>query len=159
MLGWIEDIKRWNDAVTIQQEGSILPETLFEHLSPNFQTLCKQINASYENNLFDCTAVIMRCLLERLLVWSYQNYDIEFEITAKGGVHHISLDKIIRNASQTTVLKLSASTKKELILFKDMGNYSAHRIWFNCTQQDIKPRILKYRVIIEELIYKAGLKE
>lgn len=68
MLGWIEDIKRWNDAVTIQQEGSILPETLFEHLSPNFQTLCKQINASYENNLFDCTAVIMRCLLERLLV-------------------------------------------------------------------------------------------
>ena len=45
-----------------------------------------------------------------------------------------------------------------MALFKDLGNYSAHKIWYNCTQGDIKPHILKYRAIIEELMYKAGLK-
>lgn len=160
MLSWIHDIEHWNDkdTITILQEESILPEALFQDLSPNFQSLCKQINASYENNLFDCTAVMMRRLLEGLLVLSYQNYGIESEITAKDHVHHVTLDKIIKNAEQNTVLELSGNTKKELMIFKDLGNYSAHKIWYNCTQQDIKPHILKYRVIIEELIYKSGLK-
>ncbi len=46
-----------------------------------------------------------------------------------------------------------------MALFKDLGNYSAHKIWYNCTQQDIKPHILKYRAIIEELMYKSGVKK
>ena len=41
---------------------------------------------------------------------------------------------------------------------KDLGNYSAHKIWYNSTKQDIEPHILKYRAIIEELMYKAKLK-
>lgn len=161
MAMWIQDIKHWKndeDTFTIQQEESILPEALFKDLSPNFQSLCKQINASYENNLFDCTAVMMRRLLEGLLVLSYQNYGIESEITTKDHVHHVTLDKIIKNAEQNTTLGLSGNTKKELSIFKDIGNYSAHKIWYNCTQRDIEPHILKYRVIIEELIYKSGLK-
>ena len=160
MLRWIQDIEHWNDkdTITIQQEESILPEVLFSDLSSDFQSICKQINASYENNLFDCTAVMMRRLLEGLLVLSYQNYGIESEITAKDHVHHLTLDRIIKNAEQNTTLKLSSSTRRELMIFKDLGNYSAHKIWYNCTQQDIKPHILKYRVIIEELIYKSGLK-
>lgn len=160
MKSWIEDIKRWNlnDSTTIQQDGTILPDSLFKELMPNFQSLCKQINASYENNLFDCTAVMMRRLLEALLVLSYQNYGIESEITAKDHIHHVTLDKIIKNAEQNTTLNFSSNTRKELSLFKDLGNYSAHKIWYNCTQQDIKPHILKYRVIIEELLYKSGLK-
>lgn len=160
MLSWIQDIEHWNDedTITIQQEEFILPEALFKDLSPNFQSLCKQINASYENNLFDCTAVMMRRLLEGLLVLSYQNYGIESEIIAKDQVHHVTLDKIIKNAEQNTTLELSGNTRKELMIFKELGNYSAHKIWYNCSQQDIKPHILKYRVIIEELIYKSGLK-
>ena len=45
-----------------------------------------------------------------------------------------------------------------MALFKDIGNYSAHKIWYNSTRQDIEPHILKYRVIVEELMYKAGIK-
>ena len=101
---------------------------------------------------------MMRRLLEALLVLSYQNYGIESEITAKDHIHHVTLDKIIKNAEQNTTLNFSSNTRKELSLFKDLGNYSAHKIWYNCTQQDIKPHILKYRVIIEELLYKSGLK-
>ena len=155
---WIYQIKHWkdNDNVTVNQNGSVLPNELFNTLPSNVQSLCKQINASYENNLYDCTAVIMRRLLESLLVLSYQRAGIEADIM--NGNYHVTLDKMIRNAEQNRALALSSNTKKEMALFKDLGNYSAHKIWYNCTQGDIKPHILKYRAIIEELLYKAGLK-
>lgn len=161
MEQWIVDVRGWKekDTVTIEQLGTILPISLFEGLLPNFQSLCKQINASYEKHLYDCTAVLMRRLLECLLVLSYQKAGIESEIMDKNGNYHISLDGIIKNASQNSVLALSANTKKDMSLFKDLGNYSAHKIWYNCTQQDIKPHILKYRVVIEELLYKSAMKQ
>ena len=155
---WIEDVKHWEeeDTATVEQFGTILPDALLNSLPANVQALCKQINASYENNLFDCTAVIMRRLLESLLVLSYQKAGIEEEIM--NGNYHVTLDKIIKNAEQNATLALSSNTKKDMALFKDLGNYSAHKIWYNCTQGDIKPHIFKFRVIIEELMYKAGLK-
>jgi hypothetical protein len=159
MESWVNDILHWKDEdnVTIEQNESILPNAVVEGLSPNIQSLCKQINASYEHNLYDCTAVIMRRLLEGLLVVSYQNNGLEVDITDKNG-RHFSLDKIIKNAEQNPNLSLSLNTRKDMNLFRELGNYSAHKIWFNSTQKDIEPHILKYRAIIEELIYKAGLK-
>lgn len=158
MESWIGDIRSWdkNDATTIEQFGTVLPDDLFNSLPTNVQSLCKQINASYEKNLFDCTAVIMRRLLEGLLVLSYQKAGIESEIL--NGNYHVTLDKMIKISEQNATLALSGNTRKDMVLFKDLGNYSAHKIWYNCTQGDIKPHILKYRAIIEELIYKAGLK-
>lgn len=154
---WIKDIKNWaKEDLTVEQAGTILPDALFSGLHNNIQLICKQINASYEKNLFDCTAVMMRRLLESLLVLAYQKAGIENEIS--NGNNHVPLDKIIKNAEQNSTLMLSSNTKKDMALFKDLGNYSAHKIWYNCTQGDIKPHILKYRVIIEELMYKAGVK-
>lgn len=157
---WINDIRHWGDedTITIDQSGSVLPNELFSGLSNNVRSLCKQINASYEGNLYDCAAVMMRRLLEGLLVLSYQNIGIESDIMDKTGKHHISLDLIIKNAEQNAALALSSNTKKDMALFKDLGNYSAHKIWYNCTQGDLKPHILKYRAIIEELLYKSGMK-
>lgn len=96
-------------------------------------------------------------LLAGLLVLAYQNNGLEADITEKNG-RHFSLDKIIKNAEQNPNLSLSLNTRKDMNLFRELGNYSAHKIWFNSTQKDIEPHILKYRAIIEELIYKAGLK-
>lgn len=159
MEQWITDIGSWDSDkdIAINESGTILPSALFENTTQNVQTICKQINASYENNLYDCTAVMMRRLLEGLLVLAYQNNGIEAEITDNNGWHS-TLDKIIKNAIQNKVLTLSANTKRDMWLFKDIGNYSAHKIWYNSTKQDIEPHILKYRVIIEELMYKAGVK-
>lgn len=159
MKHWINDINHWcnRDDIAIEQNETILPAAVFNVLSPNIQSLCKQINASYEHNLYDCAAVIMRRLLEGLLVLAYQYNHLEIDITEKNG-RHFTLDKTIKNAEQNQKLALSANTRKDMALFKELGNYSAHKIWFNSTKKDIEPHILKYRAIIEELIYKAGLK-
>lgn len=160
MRRWINDIHQWekDDDTEIKHEGTILSDTIFQGTPSYIQNLCKQINASYENNLFDCSAVIMCRLLEILLVLSYQNMNMESEIMSKNENRHIAFDKIIKNAEQNQKLSLSQNTKKDISIFKDLGNYSAHKIWYNCTQKDIQPNILKYRAIIEELLYKAGIK-
>ena len=158
MKRWISDVKNWRkDSNTIVEEGTVLPEGLYERVSSNIQSLCKQINASYENNLFDCAAVIMRRLLENLLVLSYQNAGIDYEIMDKSGCVYLPLDKIIKNAVQNKTLVLSSNSKRDLPFFKDLGNYSAHKIWYNCTKQDIHQHIFKYRVIVEELMYISGV--
>lgn len=160
MRKWISDIKQWknDDPERIEQAGTIIPDVITNDLPKYIQSLIQQINASYENKLFDCCAVIMRRLLEVLLVLSYQNQEIESDIMDKSGDRHITLDKMIKNAEQNSKLALSSSTKKGMMIFKDLGNYSAHKIWYNCTKQDIEPHVFEYRAIIEELIYKAGLK-
>lgn len=159
MESWIEDIKSWEfiDDKTIEQKESILPEAIFSDLRLNFQSICKQINASYENNLYDCTAIMMRRLLEGLLIISYQNNGIEDHIKKDNGFY-LNLNKIISDAANNNELNLSSDTKKNMAKFKDLGNYSAHKIWYNTTRKDIEPLIYMYRVIIEELIYKSGLK-
>ena len=157
---WIEEYKRSKETATdnIEQFGTVLPEDLFSTLPSNVVKICKQINASYERHLYDCAAVMMRRLLEDLLVLSYQNANIESEIMDNSGKAHVSLDRIIKNAEQNLTLSLSSNTKRDMNLFKDLGNYSAHKIWYNCTQGDLRPHILKYRAIIEELMYKSGIK-
>lgn len=141
MEGWIRDVKSWKtkDEIAIEQLGTILPDALYNSLPSNIQSLCKQINASYENNLYDCTAVIMRRLLESLLVLSYQNAGIETEITDKSGAYHIQLDKIIKNAEQNSTLNLSSNTRKDMMLFKDLGNYSPIKYGTTAPKEILSP--------------------
>lgn len=159
MEKWINDIYGWDveDDITIEQNETILPLAIFNGLQQNFQSICKQINASYEHNLYDCAAVMMRRLLEGLLIMVYQSNGIESEIKNKNG-RHLTLDKIIKNAENNSELSLSVNTKNNMYKFKNLGNYSAHKIWYNTTKKDIEPLVFDYRVIIEELIYKSGLK-
>ena len=161
MHGWIHDIKGWSteDYESISQEGTIIPNTITNGLPKPIQTLAWQVNASFENNLFDCCAVVMRRLMEVLLILTYQNHGIESEIMDNSRNRHIPLEKIINNATQNSTLALSTNTRNDMNLFRDLGNYSAHKIWYNCTRQDIQSKAMKYRVLIEELIYKAGFKK
>lgn len=158
MEGWINELNNPSvDSTTITQQGTIIPDAVISN-SPNYiKKLCMQINASYENNLFDCTAVMMRRVMEILLILSYRKNNIEADIINPKTNRHLMLDGIVKNAEQNQVLGLSANTKHDMALIKDLGNYSAHKIWYNCTNQDIDHCALKYRAIIEELLYKSGL--
>jgi len=135
----------------------ILPSLLFSSASKSIQSICQQINESYNYGLYDCAAVMMRRLLEGLLVLTYQKLGVEEDIMDNNG-GHFPLDKIIKNASRNKTLSLSINTKRDMDKFKNLGNYSAHKIWYNALKEDIEPHIHQYRTIIEELMYKAGEK-
>lgn len=128
--GWISDITKWQDADTsnvIISNSSIIPNELTEGLQRNIKKLCYQINSSYEHNLFDCCAVIMRRLLEILLIETYVTSGLEDEIKLENG-YYLNLDKIIDKVDNSKKIRFSATTKKDLKQIKDIGNFSAHKI-------------------------------
>lgn len=156
--GWIDDMVSGQNSKSSQilSHSSIIPNELVDHLQRNVKQLCFQINASYENNLFDCTAVIVRRLLEILLIETFTKNGLENEIKSENGFY-ITLDKIIDKIETFKSIRFSATTKKDLKDIKNIGNFSAHKIWYNCTKPDIDLIKQKYRIIVEELLYHAGL--
>lgn len=142
-----EEIDTWN---------SILPQSLYENSRQFIISLAKQINASYENNISDGCAVLMRRLLEISLILAYQNLGIEIEIQNPDKSYKM-LDGIINNAVTNGKLALSKDSKTVLQDFKELGNFSAHKIYYNCRKSEIDIVSRKYRATIEELFYKSGL--
>lgn len=140
----------------IETINSILPETLYANTRGFIESLSKQINASYENNLFDGCAVLMRRLLEVGLILAYQKINIESAIQNPDGSYKM-LDGIINDALVNSKLALSKDARAVLHDFKELGNFSAHKIYYNCRKTEIEIIARKFRATVEELLYKGGL--
>ena len=140
----------------VVDDGSILPEPDYKSTRGYIESLAKQMNASYEHNLFDGCAVLMRRLVEILLVLSCRNLHIEAEIQDSTGNFEM-LDGIIKNAKNNTTLALSRNSKGCLDIFRELGNFSAHKIEYTCRREYIHPHVQNYRALIGELLYKSGI--
>jgi hypothetical protein len=141
----------------VMDDGTILPPVLYEKTRGFIVSLAKQINRSYEQNIFDGCAVLMRRLEEVLLILSYQHLKIDDEIKHKNGNYKM-LEDIVANAQSNATLKLSRNGKKTIEKIREMGNYSAHQIHYQCRREWIQEKIEEYRALITELIDKAGLR-
>lgn len=143
------------DFETIKSDSEFIDENLFNSSPTYIKNLVKQINCAYANNLFDAVAVLTRRVFEILLIKSYLKIGIEDDIKTNG--NYIMLEKIIDNAVQNKKLALSRS-RNDLDSIRNVGNYSAHKLEYNANKNDIDKIKDKYRVIVEELLYKSGLK-
>lgn len=141
----------------VTSTDTIIPEKIFISTRGYIENLTKQINASYENNIFDGCAVLMRRLLEILLIHSYEKLGIASEIKDRSG-NYMLLEGIASNAKSNNTLNLSRNTKGSLDDYRKLGNYSAHKIHYNCTRSDIDKVAMEYRATIEELLYKSGIR-
>ncbi|MDO9151745.1 MAG: hypothetical protein Q7U33_10240 [Methylotenera sp.] len=140
----------------IVSDDTIISTALISNTRGYIELLVRQINASYQFNIFDGCAVLMRRLVEILLILTYENLLISNEI--KDSEHgYLSLENIIKLAKQSKKISLSKDSKVTLDIFRELGNYSAHKIYYNARRSDIEPIKLKYRATIEELLYKSGL--
>lgn len=140
----------------IVSDDTIIPESLYLETRGFIESLSKQINASYDENIFDGCAVLMRRLLEILLILSYEKMGIEAQIKNGDGSYKM-LSGIASNAKNNTVLNLSRNSKDSLESFRLVGNFSAHKIYYNAKRRDISGISQEYRATIEELLYKSGL--
>lgn len=145
-----------DDFENIESNSEFLDESLFVDVPTYLLKLAKQINNAYNNHLWDATAVLVRRVFEILLIKSYQCLNISDEIRKNGG--YITLEKIIDNAVQNKILDLSRA-KKDLNAVREIGNFSAHKLEYNANINDLNSIKEKYRVIVEELLYKSGLKK
>jgi len=141
----------------IVDNETILPEIDYKDTRGYIVSLAKQINASYEHNLFDGCAVLMRRLVEVLLILSYRHLRIESVIQDSAGNFHM-LEVIVANAKNNTTLGLSRTSKPFLDVFRELGNFSAHRVEYTCRREYIAPHIQGYRALVVELLHKAGIR-
>lgn len=141
----------------VVSSDDVLPDQLFAGTRGFIESLGRQINASYDNNVFDGCAVLMRRLVEVLLILAYQAYGIEAEIKDSNG-EYAALSKIIGAAVTNKRLDLSRAAKQSLDDFRTLGNFSAHQIYYNAKRKDIQKQIPRFRAAVEELLYKAGVK-
>lgn len=146
------------DSEEIVSDSTLIPEILFEEIRrPYLVKIVRQINASYENNLFDACAMMMRRLLEVLIIHSFEKAGIESEISDSDGGYQ-NLKTLINKAKSRPEIGLSGSVRRAIDQFRELGNLSAHLIHYNCRKDDIRALRMDYRATIEELLYKAGLK-
>lgn len=141
----------------IDAEELILPHELFRGTRGYVESVAKQINASYQHNLFDGCAMLMRRLLEMLIILSYKHASREQEIKDSDG-HFRPLSYLINHSLSKRVLGLSKDSENMLDEFRQLGNYSAHGIEYSCKRADLKRVKIHYRACMEELLYKAGLR-
>jgi len=146
----------WEDTVTIISASELIEEEKFCGKRPFIDRLIKQINFTYGNNCYDACAVLMRRLFEVLLVLSYQKIGIEADITNAQG-NHLMLEGIVKNAIQNKRLNVPARITKNFDSFREVGNNSAHSITYTAGKKDIDDIKINYRVMMEDLCYRAGL--
>ena len=140
----------------IESSSEILDETLFLGVRGFLDKLIKQINNCYNNCCYDASAVLMRRVFEILLIMAYEKNGVQDQIKDGNG-DYLMLERIVANAVQNKTLHISRS-RKEYDLIRELGNFAAHKIHFNTRKNDIDDIKQIYRVCLEELYYKAGLK-
>ncbi len=141
----------------IVTDDIILPDSLLVSTRGYIESLGKQINASYNNNIFDGCAVLMRRLLELLLIHSYDEAGRMDDIAEGDGIKNLSY--IINYTMSNKPFKLSKEANETLDDFRQLGNFSAHKIQYNAKRKDVDNVKLRYRMTIEELLYASKLKK
>ena len=98
-----------------------------------------------------------RLLEEILLIMSYEHHGIGSVIKDANG-NYLLMERIVNDAASNKTLNLGRNTRKDIDVFRELGNYSAHKIHYLCKREYIQEKIDKYRAMIDELLHKAGLR-
>ncbi|MHB8087407.1 MAG: hypothetical protein ACYDH2_04080 [Anaerolineaceae bacterium] len=145
----------FNNTYEIISSSEVIDEVIFLGKRGFLDKLIKQINNCFDNNCYDACAVLMRRVFEITLILAFEHHGIQNQIKDTNGNYYF-LEKIVDIAVSNITLKLSRS-KKEYLDIKELGNFAAHKIYFNVSKKDIDDIKQIYRVCLEELFYKAGL--
>lgn len=141
----------------IECNDIILPFSLYSNTRGYIESLSKQINASYEYDIFDGCAVLMRRLMEILLIHTYEAKGLSDEIIEEKGYKNLNL--IIKDIVDKKRFNLPKQTKDSLNKIRELGNLSAHKIQYTTKKQYVDEVITEYRVIIEELLFLSNIKK
>lgn len=146
-----------SESEEILSDDSLLPEVLFKEAGRQYLiNAAQQINAAYENHLFDACSLMMRRLLEILLIHCFEAKGIEGRVKDDEG-NYQKLKTLINKAKTFSEIPLSNDAKKDIDSFRELGNLSAHRVRYNCRRDDIRVLRVGYRAVIEELLYVSEL--
>lgn len=120
------------------------------------EKVANQINGSYEHGWFDACAVMIRRLVETLIIEAFEHNGVAHKIQDPNG-DFLSLRDLIDLALSEQSWNLTRNTKKGLPKLKSIGDLSAHSRRYIAHRRDIEKIIDDLRIVVQELVYLAGL--
>jgi hypothetical protein len=136
---------------------TVVPMSIVRNTRGYIERVANQANGAYENGWYDACAVMTRRLLETLIIEAFESHSIATEAQNSAGEFLFLRDLIDRCLAQPK-WNLSRNCKKAMPKLKDIGDKSAHSRRFNAHKSDIEPLLSDIRLVVQELVYLAGLK-
>lgn len=148
------------EIVTFEYGTQVIPLNLFVNTRDFLYKVVVQINQTYEHACYDACAVMIRRIMEMLIIITYEHYTLESVIKDTSG-NYLMLSGLIPLYTNQTEWTLSRTTRTNLPQIKDLGDFSAHRLHYNAQRGDIDKILdkLHLRAVLEEMLYKSGLKK
>lgn len=140
----------------IPQSDSIVPTTMVAGTRIYLERIVAQINACYDQGLYDACAVLCRRLMESLILETYISKNRHAEIQQNG--MFLRLDRLIEVICSDQSIVLNRNTPRTMADIKQIGDTAAHDRVYVTQQRDIDDVKLRYRRMIDELLRVAGVR-
>lgn len=135
----------------------VIPFSIVRGTRGYIERVVNQVNGAYEMGWYDSAAVMIRRLLETLIIESFEHFGIASRVQSSNG-DFFYLRDLIAACLKEGAWNLSRNCKRAMPGLKDMGDKSAHSRRYNAQRGDIAPLVGDIRLVVQELVYLAGLK-
>ncbi len=155
MCSKIDDIERWSRLDEIlggEYTARLIPEEVYNCADEYTRSLCRQINVCFELKLYDCTAAVMRKLLEALIIGAYRRLRIDGDITQRGGMYYAPLERMILNICRNTEINIDEDIKNLLFEFMNFGLNEVRTFSYPATDRFVVPVAFKFNKIVRYFI-------
>ena len=143
-------------AKPLEHRDSVLPKELVSNTRGYLERVVEQVNKSFDAELYDCTAVMCRRVLETLIIEVYEAESESARIKGPDG-QFLMFAGLLNVLEKDPKFSLSRNGLVGLRGFKALGDLSAHNRRFNARRSDIERIRDGLRVAVEELVHLAGL--
>lgn len=136
---------------------SVIPRSLVRGTRGYLEKVANQANGCYENGWYDACAVLTRRLIETLIIEAYEKHGVASNIKNSQG-DFLYLRDLITCCLNEPCWNLSRNCRQALPKLKDIGDKSAHSRRYIAQRGDIDPLLTEIRLVVQELLFLAGLK-
>jgi hypothetical protein len=136
----------------------VLPHSVVRGTRGYIERVVNQANGAYENGWYDACAVMLRRLVETLIIEAFEHHHLAAKIKHKTTGEFLYLGDLVDRCLAEPSWNLTRNCKQAMPKLKDLGDKSAHSRRYNAHRGDLTPLLTEVRVVVQELVYLAGLK-
>ena len=136
---------------------NVVPMSIVRGTRGYIERVANQANGAYANGWYDACAVMIRRLLETLIIEAFERHGIAASIKNPLG-DFLYLRDLIDRCLQSPSWNLTRNSKSAMPKLKDVGDKSAHSRRYNAHRRDLDSLLPDIRLVVQELVYLAGLK-
>jgi hypothetical protein len=148
-------------ASSVPSSEGVLPMDVVHGTRPYIEKVVLQANGCYEHQWYDACSVMIRRLVETLIIEVYEAQKRADEIK-NGNGHFLMLSGLVTKIMGDPAFNLGRELTDSgggLPLLKSLGDRAAHNRFYTAKKADIDKVTHHLRVIVEELLHRAGLKK